>query len=135
MQAVPEDTRSQHPHTQIPIRDKGKGKGKAKTTESPMASGSGSQVCKIIPKIYFCSTHTRAYWQAIHNALGQMSISPSTPGEMTPLCKLNWSDVLTSDSMYGWTLAEQDAMIDEEEMIQGEQSWAGFVNRAPTRPS
>jgi hypothetical protein len=43
--------------------------------------------------------------------------------------------VLTSYSMYDWTLAEQGATIDEEEMIQGEQSWAGFMNRAPTRPS
>jgi hypothetical protein len=67
--------------------------------------------------------------------MGQMSISPSTPGEVTALCKLNWSDVLTSDSMFGWTPDEQVASIDEEEMIQGEESWAGFVNRAPTRPS
>jgi hypothetical protein len=63
-----------------------------------------------------------------------MSISPSTPGEVTPFLKFNWADVLTTDSMGGWTLAEQGAEIDEER-YQGEQSWLGFVSRAPTRPS
>ncbi|KAG2123858.1 hypothetical protein DEU56DRAFT_759888 [Suillus clintonianus] len=123
-------------HTQISSRDKGKGK----ATESAMPSGSGTQHTQISSRDKGKGKATESAMpsgsgtqHSIHDALGHMNISPSTPGEVTLLLK-NWDEVLTTYCMHGWTLAEQGAEIDEETR-QGEESWKRFVSRAPTKPS
>lgn len=65
---------------------------------------------------------------------GTINTATSTISEVTMPFKIHWNEVLTSQIIADWDLAEQQAGIDQSEML-GEKSWTGFLSRVPVRPA